>query len=45
MGARYAFDPTPIDAYVSYGSRLRSASGDSWWVIVGFRAYTKPLLP
>jgi hypothetical protein len=45
LGARYAFDPAPIEAYVSYGNRLGSASVDSWWVIVGFRAYTKPFLP
>ena len=45
VGARYAFDPTPIEAYVSYGGRLDSASGDTWWAIIGFRAYTKPFLP
>ena len=45
VGARYAFDPTPIEAYVSYGGRLDTASGDTWWAIIGFRAYTKPFLP
>jgi hypothetical protein len=45
VGARYALDAAPIEAYVSYGNRLGSASGDTWWVIAGIRVYTKPFLP
>lgn len=45
VGARYAFDSTPIEAYVSYGGRLGSAAGDTWWVIAGLRIYTAPFLP
>ena len=45
VGARYAFDPAPIEAYVSYGNRLGSDSGETWWVIAGVRVYTKPFLP
>ena len=45
VGARYAFDPAPIEAYVSYGNRLGSMSGETWWVIAGFRVYTRPFLP
>jgi hypothetical protein len=45
VGARYGFDAAPIEAYVSYGNRLGSASADAWWVIAGIRVYTKPFLP
>ena len=44
VGARYAFEAMPIEAYASYGNRIDSAPGDTSWAIVGFRAYTKPFL-
>ena len=45
LGARYALDSAPIEAYVSYGNRLGSAAGEAWWVIAGIRIYTQPFLP
>lgn len=45
VGARYAFDAPPIEAHVSYGNRLGSAPGDTWWVIAGIRVYTRAFLP
>jgi hypothetical protein len=45
VGARYAFIPSRLEAYVSYGNRLGNAAGDSWWAIAGIRINTAPFLP
>lgn len=43
VGTRYAFIPSRLEAYVSYGNRLGNA--DSWWAIAGIRINTAPFLP
>jgi hypothetical protein len=45
FGLRYAIVPERFEAYASYGNRLGSASGDSWWTVVGIRINTAPFLP
>jgi hypothetical protein len=45
VGLRYAFVPERFEAYASYGNRLGSAAGDSWWAVIGIRINTAPFLP
>jgi hypothetical protein len=45
LGARYAFIPSRLEGYLSYGNCLGNLTGGSWWAVAGIRINTAPFLP
>ena len=45
LGARYAFIPSRLEGYLSYGNCLGNLTGSSWWAVAGIRINTAPFLP
>lgn len=44
LGLRYAIVPERFEVYASYGNKLGSTTGDSWWAVAGIRINTAPFL-
>jgi len=45
LGVRYAFIPSRLEGYLSYGNVLGNLTGSSWWAVAGIRINTAPFLP